>query len=281
MAFRSEIKNGLLILLGTAALALGIVLFLAPNRIATGGAPGMAILLSFLSGLPIGLLMLLINLPLLALGVGILGKAFAFRSVVAIALSSAFVDLFAAGLGLQALSHNTLLATLYGGIAVGTGAGLILKGNASAGGTTILARLVAERTRFRPGQVILFFDLFIIVTSGFVFYDIERALWSLISIYVTAKCVDMILTGAPTEKVIHITSGRAALLSDKIVEQLGRKGTIIRGTGLLPDEEKTLIFLTVEARRIALLRDIVRENDPEAFMLVMDATEMLGRGHGL
>ncbi len=206
MTLRTEIKNALLMLAGTAALALGVVLFLAPNRIATGGTPGMAILLNHLSGLPIGLLMLSINLPLLVTGVKIIGKVFAFRSVVAIVLSSVFVDFFSQILKLEAVSQNTLLAALYGGIAIGIGAGLILKGDASAGGTTIIARLVAARTHYRPGQIILFFDVFIIIASAFVFNDIERALWSMISIYVTSKCVDMILTGALAEKIVHITS---------------------------------------------------------------------------
>lgn len=281
MNIRSEIRNTLLMLAGVVTLALGVVLFLAPNRIATGGTPGMAILLNYLSGISIGILMLLINLPLLAMGSKILGKAFAIRSVVAIILSSFFVDLFGEFLQLQSLSQNTLLATLYGGIAIGVGAGLILKGNASAGGTMIIARVVAARTEFRPGQIILFFDVFIIITSGFVFHDVERALWSLISIYVTAKCIDMVLTGPVSEKVVHITSNRAERLSNQIIEHIGRKGTILTGTGLYPDEQKRLIFLSVETRKISLLRDIIRENDPDAFMVVMDATEMLGRGHGI
>ena len=128
--------------------------------------------------------------------------------------------------------------------------------------------------------MILVFDVFIIIASGFVFQDIERALWSMISIYVTAKCIDMILTGTLSEKVVHIATSKADLLSQLIVEHLGRQGTILTGTGLYKDEEKTLIFVTVEARKIALLRDIIHKNDPEAFMVVMDAAEMLGRGHG-
>ena len=281
MNLRTELRNLMYILSGATALALGIVLFLAPNQIATGGTPGMAILLNYLINFPIGSLMLLINLPLLLVSGKLLGKVFAVRSVVAILLTSLFIDLFSEILHLQALSHNTLLATLYGGIAVGVGVGLILRGNASAGGTTIIARLVAARSHYKPGQVILAFDIFIIVASGFVFQDIERALWSMISIYATAKCIDMILTGTLSEKVVHIASSKADLLSQKIIEQLGQQGTILTGTGLHRDEEKTLIFVTVEARQIALLRDIIRNNDPDAFMVVMDAAEMLGRGHGV
>ncbi len=281
MNLRSETRNIFYILSGATALALGIVLFLAPNKIATGGTPGMAILLNYLIDLPIGSLMLLINLPLLLVSGKMLGKLFAIRSVFAILLTSLLIDLFGEILYLQALSHNLLLATLYGGIAVGAGVGLILRGNASAGGTTIIARVVAARSQYKPGQVILAFDVFIIVASGFVFQDIERALWSMISIYATAKCIDMILTGTLSEKVVHIASSKAEVLSQKIIEQLGQQGTILTGTGLHKEEEKTLIFVTVEARQIGLLRDIIRNNDPDAFMVVMDAAEMLGRGHGV
>jgi len=281
MNLSSEIRNGLYITAGSVILALGIVLFLAPNKIATGGTPGMAILLNYLIDLPIGSLMLLINLPLLLIGGRMLGKAFAIRSVVAIFLTSMLIDLSTEILHLQPLSHDILLATLYGGIGIGIGVGLILRGNASAGGTTVIARLVASRSHYKPGQVILAFDVFIIIASGFVFQDIERALWSMISIYATAKCIDMILTGTLSEKVVHIATSRVEQLSQAIIDRLGRQGTILTGTGLYKDEEKTLIFVTVEARRITLLRDIIRENDPDAFMVVMDAAEMLGRGHGV
>ena len=173
-----------------------------------------------------------------------------------------------------------MLATLYGGIAVGIGVGLILRGNASAGGSTVIAQIVSSRSAIKPGQVILSIDMLIVVSSGIIFHDIERALWSLISIYVTARCIDMILSGAPTEKIVHIVSDQIETLSRQISQSLGSSGTIIHGTGLNPEERKAMIFVTVEARRITLLRDIIRNNDPNAFMVVMEASEMLGRGHG-
>ncbi|MDT8419958.1 MAG: YitT family protein [Desulfuromonadales bacterium] len=277
---RAELKNAACIVLGSAALALGVVLFLIPNRIATGGTPGMAILLHHLTALPAGVLMVAINVPLLLAGFRYLGGLFAVRTVFAILVSSLLVDLFAEVLQLGALSDNTMLATLYGGIAVGIGVGLILRGNASAGGSTAVARIVSFRSSIKPGQVILFIDMLIIVCSGIVFQDIERALWSLISIYVTARCIDMVLTGAPSEKIVHIVSERVEQLSEQIIRHLGSSGTVLSGTGLHRDEKKTMIFVVVEGRRITLLRDIIRDNDPQAFMVVMEASEMLGRGHG-
>ena len=277
----AEIKHATLILIGSTALALGIVLFLVPNKIATGGTPGVAILLHFLFDLPIGLLMVLVNIPLLLAGAKLLGKSFAIRTLFAIVTTSLLIDLFAEIIQLPVLSSDTLLASLYGGIAVGVGIGLILKGNASAGGSTIIAKMVSSRSSLKPGQVILLLDVFVIISSGLVFLEVERALWSLISIYVTSKCIDMVLTGAPSEKVVHISSARADIISREIVEKLGRHGTILTGSGLIEGETRTLIFVTVEARRINLLREIIRDNDPQAFMVVMEAAEMQGRGHGV
>ncbi len=275
-----EARNSLFVLVGSLFLAAGVVLLLLPNKIASGGTPGMAILLHFLTGLPTGSLMLLINIPLLLLGARLLGKGFAIRTVIAIVLTSSLIDLFAEILQLEPLSQNTLLAALFGGISVGIGVGLVLRGNASAGGSTIIARIVAARSHLKPGKVILGLDVLIIISSGLVFLDVERALWSLISIYATTKCIDMILTGAPSEKVVHIASDRAEAISEQIVTTLGRHGTILTGTGLDAEEKKTLIFVTVEGRRINQLREIIRTTDPQAFMVVMEASELLGRGHG-
>lgn len=276
-----ELRNAALICVGSAFLAVGVGMFLAPNRIATGGTPGIAILLHFIIELPIGSLMVLVNLPLLLVGWRLLGLGFALRTLGAILATSLLIDLFAEVLKLQPLSNNPLLATLYGGIAVGLGVGLILRGNASAGGSTVIARIVASRSRIRPGQVIFGLDLLIVLATAVVFRSIEPALWSLIGIYVAAKAIDTVLTGSPIEKVVHIATSRPAELARQLLEQLGRHGTMLTGTGLYRDQEKNLIFVTREARRIALLRDIVRQSDPDAFMVVMDAAEMLGRGHGI
>lgn len=281
MKINIEVKRVALISFGCLALSLGIVLFLIPNKIATGGTPGLAILLHFLVDLPTGILMVLINIPLLLAGAKLLGKGFAIRTIFAILLTSVLIDLFAEVLNLQALSHDTLLASLYGGIAIGVGVGLILKGDASAGGSTIIAKVVASRSQIKPGQVILLLDLLIIVGSGLVFLQVEQALWSLISIYATTKCIDMILTGTPSEKVVHISTDQVVPISKQIVAQLGQRGTILTGSGLVDGESKTLIFVTVEARRINLLREIIRDNDPQAFMVVMEAAEIQGRRHAV
>lgn len=276
---KRELRNTFYIVSGSILLAIGLVMFLTPNRIATGGSPGFAILLHHILDMPLGMLMIGINAFLLAIGWKFLGKGFIVRTIIAIALTALIVDLFVEIMNVQALVENTMLATIYGGIAVGFGVGFIMKGDASAGGSTIVAKILSMRSSLLPGQVILIIDIFIIISSAFVFRNIELSLWSMISIYVTSQCIDLLLTGTPNEKIVHIVSDRVELLSHLIAEHVVPRGTIFTGKGLMNSQEKNMIFVVVETRRISILKDLVKMNDPDAFMVVMKANEMLGRGH--
>ena len=276
---RGEIKNYSYIFFGARCLSLGVVSLFIPNAIVTGGTSGMAILLHYLLDLPTGMMMVLVNAPLLLIGAKYLGNRFTLRSVITIVLSAFFIDFFTEVLHVKALSHNVILASLFGGGLIGVGLGFVLSGNASAGGSTILAKIIASKTSIKASSVILFIDMIIIVAIGFIFKDVDLALWSLVSIYVSAKGIDMVLTRGPSKKVVHIVSTKIELLCEKIVENLGKNGTIIEGNGIFELEAKRMIFLVVENRKIRLLRDIVEQNDKEAFMVVMEASELLGRGH--
>jgi len=280
ISVQQELKNIVYMISGTLLIALGVVLFLAPNNIATGGAPGMAILLSHIfPSVSLGSLMLAINIPLLLAGMKYLGRAFGIRTVICIFLVSIFVDVFKIVLKLQPVSDDLLLATLFGGVIIGIGVGLTLRGHSSAGGSTIIARILAGRFNIKAGHTILTIDAIIVISSALVFNGIEPSLWSLISIYVTSRCINMVLTGGPSEKIVHIVSDQAELLALEITKNLGPHGTILSGKGLQENQEKTMIFVVVESSRITILRDIVSRNDTNAFMIVMEATEMLGRGH--
>jgi uncharacterized membrane-anchored protein YitT (DUF2179 family) len=279
MFFHGEIKNILSILAGSLLLAFGVVLFFVGNGITTGGSPGMALLLHHVTGYSIGSMMLLFNILLLLLGIKYLGKRFALRTVLAIVLSAFFIDLFTQNFPLESITHEMLLAVLFGGVLIGFGVGFILRGNASAGGSTVIAKIVAAHTEIRPSQVILFVDAVIIVSSVFVFVDLENALWSMLSIYVTAKAIDVVLSGRPTKKIVHLVTTKSNLLSQQIIEKLGYHGTIIEGRELNVKKSKSMIFIVVERNKLRVLRALVRENDPDAFMVVMDASELLGRGN--
>lgn len=273
------LKNSFYLLFGSSFIALSVVLFFLPNSITTGGTPGMAILLHHLTGFSIGSMIIAINVPLLIWGGKYLGKVFAIKTIIAIVLISFFIDLFANLFTFEPLTSNILLASIFGGLIIGLGVGFIIKANASAGGSTIIARIVSANSHIKAAQVILYIDILIVVSSIYVFKDFEKALWSIMSIYVTAKAIDVVLTGTLSTKVIHIASNKAEILSEKISQTLGEQGTILKGSGLFQKEDKTLIFIVVDVKKLGILREIIRENDPEAFMIVMEASEMLGRGH--
>lgn len=272
------LKNNLFIFFGSFLVALSIVLFFLPNTITTGGTPGMGILLHHVTGFSIGAMIFAINFPLIVWGAKALGKIFALKTIAVIVLISFFIDILAYLLKGVVVTDQLLLASVFGGIFIGFGLGFIFKGGASAGGFTIVAKVI-ENSHIKPSQIILVTDILIVISSIYVFNDVEKALWSIISIYCTAKTIDVVLTGTLSTKVIHITSLKAEELSDTITKELGVKGTILEGTNLTSSRDKKLIFLVLDVKKLAELRCIINDVDEDAFMIVMEASEMLGRGH--
>ncbi|TXB65864.1 YitT family protein [Vicingus serpentipes] len=273
---KQELLNYLFIISGSFALAFGVVGFLSPNKIATGGTAGLAIVFHYLTNLPTGTLLALINIPLLLVSVKYLGKYFAIKTIVAIILIGVFIDLLAEFIGLPALSNEPLLATLYGGVIIGIGLGLIFKGGASAGGGTIIAKIVTSKTNMKTGNVILFLDVIVVVLAGIVFKSVELALWSMISIFAASKLIDTVLTGRQSEKIVHISSSKnLSDLSTLIDEALHISGTIVKGNDLALNENKDIIFIVVPNNRLNTLKNLVFVYDNNAKMIVMEATEML------
>jgi len=276
---KHEAINYLLIVTGSFCLALAMTGFLAPNEIATGGTAGLAIILHYVFHLPTGVLMALINIPLLILGLRYLGRTFAYRSIVCIAATVTFIDLLDSVIQVPRLSDDLLLATLYGGVLAGLGLGLIFSGGGSAGGGTILAKIIVSKVDLKASTVILILDGIVVCSAGIVFGSVESALWSLISIYTATKLIDMVLTGRQTEKIVHISSLlNLEELSKNITDSLGVRGTIIRGTDLNFSERKDIIFILVDKNRVNALKSLVQIYDPNARMIVMEATEMMGGG---
>ncbi|MBL4746622.1 MAG: YitT family protein [Flavobacteriaceae bacterium] len=274
---KKEFINYLFITLGCMLLAFGVVGFLSPNSIATGGTAGLAIIFHSIFKLPIGLLFGLINIPLLLVSIRYLGKYFALKSGVAIIMMGVFIDVLSKVVHLEALSSEPLLATLYGGVLVGTGLGLIFKGGGSAGGGTIIARIVTSKTSLKTGTVILILDIIVVLAAGLVFESIELALWSMISIFTGAKLIDVVLTGRPNHLIVHISSFKElAPLGLLIKHELGVSGTTVNGKDLGHESAKDIIFVVVPKNRLSSLEDLVVCYDPKAKMIVMEATQMLG-----
>ncbi|MCX7544647.1 YitT family protein [Marinicella gelatinilytica] len=270
-----ETKNLLKILLGSALMAVAISLFLVPAKIITGGTPGLAMIIYFLSDISMGVAMLLVNIPLLIAGFHFVDLGFAIRSIITMIITAVLVDVTAAFVPFPEL-HSLLLSTLYGGILAGIGIALVLKAQASAGGTSIVARILSQYTSIRPAQTVLFMDLMILMAVGFIFRNMEQLLWSMISIYVTAQVIDKLLTGAVSEKIVHIVSDQYQAISQAIQQQLHRDGTLLPGTSFDQQQNKQILFVVVHARRLPALRKLVKTIDPEAIMVVIEASEVLG-----
>lgn len=270
-----ELKNFILISIGSYLLAFGVTFFLLPVNIATGGTPGLSIILHYLTGIPTALAMVAINIPLVIAGIKFVDFRFAVRTVIAILLTASFVSLLPKVISFPPID-SILLSTIYGGLCIGAGIAIVMKGQASAGGTTIIAQIVARYSSFRSAQVIMLFDMIIIIAVAIVFKDMELALWSLIGIYVTTKVIDKILTGAVAEKVVHVVSSQTASIGLAISEELGRDGSILTGKNLMEQNEKKILLVVVGARQIPKLQTIVLSRDENAIVLVMDASEMIG-----
>lgn len=273
-----EAYNYFLIIAGSLLMAFGIVGFLNPNHVATGGTAGMAIVLNNIFSISIGAWMAIINIPLLLISLKIFGRDFAIKTITCIGSIIIFVELLSHSMQLKNLSHELLLATLYGGIIIGTGLGLVFKGGASAGGGTILAKLIATNTAVKTSTVILILDGIVVCSAGLVFGSIELALWSLISIYVTSKLIDVVLVGAQNQKIVHISSRKNLTeLSILITRELGTSGTIVKGHDLGNTEYKDIIFLMIDKSRLNTLKQLALDYDENVKMIVMEASEVLGR----
>lgn len=276
---KNEIINYAFIISGSFVLALAVVGFFLPNQMVTGGTAGLALLLHYITPFTIGSLIALINLPLLILGSRYLGKMFAIRTVITIVLISLFIDFLAQIIKLEPFILDTILSSIFGGIFIGLGLALVIKGNSSAGGSTIIAKIISSKTEIKPAQVILVIDTIIILSALFILEDRAKILWSVISIYITSKMIDYILTGSLNKKVVYLVTQKTQELKKLITDELGPEGTIIKGDGLFEGQEKKMILIVVEVTKLQRLRQMVRETDPEGFLIITEASEMLGRGN--
>ncbi len=277
-----------LIVIGSIILAAGFVFFISPYRIVPGGVYGIAIVIHYLtegvfswapSGFPIGLMGLILNIPLTFLGIKILGPRFGVKTVVGFVLTSIFMDGITYLYGDAPLVEgDALLSSIFGGVLVGIGLGLIFKSKATSGGSDIVAMIFAKYTRLPLGQLMIYVDSAIVLIGLLVFADWKIPLYSWIVIYVTGKTIDVVLQGISVDKTLFIISDKYAEIRDRIINDLNRGGTYIPGKGMFNGTEKTIIFTVVNRREMAVLEEFIHEIDPKAFLTVLEANEILGEG---
>jgi len=276
------------IAIGTFIMAAGFVFFIAPYKLVPGGVYGIAIVLHHSTkglfafapgGLPIGIVALCMDIPLTILGIKILGPRFGVKTVVGFTLTAVWTDLLSYLWGSQPLvTDDALLSTIFGGVLLGAGLGLVFKSKATSGGSDIVAMIFSRKTRLPVGQMLIYVDSVIVLLGLVAFGDWKIPLYSWIVIFITGKVVDVILQGISYDKTLFIISDKHELIRDKIINDLNRGGTYIRGEGMYNGAEKQMIFTVVSRREVALLQDHIHRIDPHAFMSVMDASEIIGEG---
>lgn len=264
------LKKYLFIFIGASSLALGVVLFLIPNHIVAGGTPGISIIINYFSGIPAGMLMFLINIPLVLMSMKYISREFAIRTIFSIIVSSSVVDILREYFHVTAWTNDPILSSIFGGIAIGFGLGFIIAGNASAGGPSIVARYIADRMSWKQNNVIIALDFMIVIAAGIAFAQIESALLSLIVVYATAQGLNTVLSGRPSKKVVHIFSKNAKLLRQHIIAALGKNEVVFEGIS----ETEQILILIIDNTQIRVVREIVKEDDKEGFLVVIEASEL-------
>ncbi|MFP4288335.1 MAG: YitT family protein [Bacteroidales bacterium] len=267
------------ILLGSFILAAGFVFFITPYKIVPGGVYGIGIVLYHLWGIPVGITGLALNIPLTILGIKILGPRFGVKTVVGFILASVFIDGLTYFWGDQPLvQDDALLSSIFGGVLIGFGLGLIFKSRATSGGSDIIAMIAAKYTRMPVGQLLIIVDSIIVLAGLIAFGDWKIPLYSWIVIFITGKVIDITIEGINYEKTLFIISEKYDDISNKIISDLKRGGTFIEGKGMFNGSEKKIIFVNVNRRELYILTDYINEIDPRAFLTVINASEILGEG---
>ncbi|WHZ01238.1 YitT family protein [Neobacillus sp. YX16] len=266
------IQRIMLITIGAALMAVGLEIFLVPNHVIDGGIVGISIMLSYLTGWKLGIFIFILNIPFFFIGYKQIGKTFALSTLYGIIILSIGTTLLHP---VPAFTQDILLATVFGGIVLGIGVGMVIRYGGSLDGTEILAILFNKKLPFSVGEIIMFFNLFILGSAGFVF-SWDRAMYSLIAYFVAYKTIDITITGLDESKSVWIISDNSKEIGEAIMNRLGRGVTYINGEGAYSGDHKKVIFCVINRLEEAKLKEIVTESDENAFLAVADIAEVRG-----
>ena len=266
-------------ILGSVVFAAGFALFLQPNDLSPGGISGLALLLVELLGFgSVGTLSILMNLPLFVLGGLKIGKQFFLGSLIGMVLSSVLIDAFTL---LQFPAVEPIIAIVYGGVVCGMGLGMVFVAGTSTGGSDILVRLLKLKYRNVPiGQISLTFDAVVVLLTGLVFRDMNKALYTGITVYLCGKMVDAVVYRFDYSKVALIISKEYETIAGEIGRQLDRGATFLHGEGSYSGDHTKVVLVAIKKQQLAQLKELVMELDPSAFVIVQEAHQVLGDGFG-
>jgi len=259
--------------------ALAFNLFLIPHKIAPGGLSGFATVIYYVSGgrIPVGTIMIILNIPLFLIGIKELGGSFGFRTLLATILLSLFIDF----VKVPAMTDEPILASIYGGVIMGIGLGLVFRGNATTGGTDLLAKIIHKFFHFIGiGWVLFAIDSLVVIFAALVFGPSE-ALYALVSLYLGTKLIDLIVEGINAAKAFVIISDHSEIIAKRVMNELDRGVTLLKGKGAYTQKDKNVILCVINRSETVRLKSIINEIDPCAFVLVADVKEVMGEGFSI
>jgi len=273
---RQKLANAALIIIGCTLFALAFNLFFDPFRISPGGVSGLSMILSHFTGLSVGTGIILMNIPLVIMAYLRIGKMFILSTALATALSSVLIDTTT---WVPTPVDNLLLASVCGGVLIGTGLGLVFRAGATTGGADVAGRLLLTRwPHLRLGKMILMIDGFVISLTALVFRDFSLAVYAFIAIFIATRIMDSVLYGLDFATVTFIISERHQEIGAEIQASLGRGVTYLEAAGGYKDERKRVVLCAIKRGQLTALRGVVSELDPHAFLIVTEGHQIFGDG---
>lgn len=273
---KKYIIETIMIIIGALFIAIGTAFFLLPNQLSSGGFSGITTIIYYLIGFPMGTTMIIINLPLFIIALLKIGKRFFFKALVGTAVLSIFLNAFE---GVSAITHDRLLASIYGGILIGIGTAIILRANASTGGSELLGNIIASfKPMARTGKLIILIDTIVVILNVLFFKEIEVGLYSAIAIYLSGQMIDIIFEGTNFTKMIFIVSNKYEEIAKNIGTKIGRGSTGIYAQGMYHETDKMVLWCVASRREIIRIKQIAKKIDEKAFIVISNAREVLGQG---
>ncbi|MEH6955275.1 YitT family protein [Neobacillus drentensis] len=272
LPLQKVILRTIAITIGAILMATGLEIFLVPNHVIDGGITGISIMLAHITHWKLGIFIFILNLPFVYMGYKQMGKTFAISTVYGIIVLSIFVSFFHP---IPAFTDDILLATVFGGMILGMGVGIVIRNGGALDGTEILALVITKNVPFSVGQIIMIINIFILGAAGFVF-SWDRAMYSLLAYVIASKAIDTVVAGLEESKSVWIISDEAEEIGNAINARLGRGVTYIKGQGAFTGDSKKVIFSIITRLEESKLTTIVEDIDPTAFLAIGDISEVRG-----
>ena len=272
-----RLRDVIYIIVGSILLAFSLSAFTVPNKIATGGLTGIATILYYIIGTPVGAVVLGGNLVLISLQAWLIGRRSAWKTLLSILVTSAAIELMMNVYGMPPLTKDPILACLYGGLISGVGVGMTFRAGGTTGGVDIISQILHFRYHIPVGDVMLFSNVLVTGLAGYAFGP-ELALYGLITVFFSSKVIDAVLEGMSVFRTVFIISRFPDEISWAIIEDLHRGVTCLNGVGVYTAKPTSVLLTAVRRKEMPILRQIIYEYDPDAFVIVGDARQILGHG---